>query len=290
MKIISINKENCNKLKDYWNELSKNIPYFYPVNMDELKYSLLEDRKYGERVFNYLESYLIEENNEVLGFIQFGKPHIYWDTKGEKIYNPNIGVIRNIYFNEDRPDVGRMLINKAEEFFNNNSFDNCFAFNHVLGLSCNAYHGKLHENKNYIAKLLEEYGYNIEHENVYYTIDLNATQQVEIYENIKISKSGMNEHNKEVIKFIYKNEKIGEGVIIYLDNIKTVYMNTIWIDSSYSNKGFGSKFIKLICNDLRRNGYKRLDLDTAKNNLGAQRFYETNAFTNRGITRSYFKE
>lgn len=66
-------------------------------------------------------------------------------------------------------------------------------------------------------------------------------------------------------------------------------MDTIWVDDSYANKGFGSQFIKLICNDLWSNGYKRLDLDTAKNNLGAQRFYERNGFINKGITRSYFK-
>lgn len=289
MEIISINKENCNKLRDYWKELSKSIPYFYPVGVEELTSALLDDRKYGERVFNYLESYVVEENNHVLGFIQFGKPHIYWDTKGQKCYNPNIGVIRNIYFNEDRIDVGKILIDKAEDFFNNNSFDNCFAFNHALGLSCNAYHGKLHDSKKYIADLLLEYGYKIEHENVYYTIDLNTIGQVERDENIKIIKSGVNEHSNEVIDFIYKNEKIGESVILYLDNIKTVYMNIIWIDESYSNKGLGSKFIKLICNDLWFNGYKSLHLDTAKNNLGAQRFYERNGFTNKGITRSYFK-
>lgn len=289
MEIISINKENCNKLRDYWKELSKSIPYFYPVSIDELTSALLDDRKYGERIFNYLESYVVEENNHVLGFIQFGKPHIYWDTKGQKCYNPNIGVIRNIYFNEDRIDIGKILIDKAEDFFNNNSFDNCFAFNHALGLSCNAYHGKLHESNKYIADLLLEYGYKIEHENVYYTIDLNTIGQVERDENIKIIKSGVNEHSNEVIDFIYKNEKIGESVILYLDNIKTVYMNIIWIDESYSNKGLGSKFIKLICNDLWLNGYKSLHLDTAKNNLGAQRFYERNGFTNKGITRSYFK-
>ena len=56
MDIISINRHNCNKLKGYWNELSKDIPYFYLVNMDELADSLLEHRRDGERVFNYLES------------------------------------------------------------------------------------------------------------------------------------------------------------------------------------------------------------------------------------------
>ncbi|MGL4990501.1 MAG: GNAT family N-acetyltransferase [Sarcina sp.] len=289
MKIIEINKENCSKLIEYWKDLSKNIPYFYPVNVDELTYSLLDDRKYGERIFNYLESYLIEENNEILGFIQFGKPHIYWDTNGEKCYNPNIGVIRNIYFNEDRFDVGRKLIDKAEEFFNNNNFENCFAFNHVLGVSCNAYHGKLHENKKYIANLLSEYAYGIEHENVYYSIDLNTRQQVEIDEDIELVKNGTDEHGKEVISFIYKNENIGESIILYLDNIKMVYMSILWINDRYANKGLGSKIIKLICNDLYSNGYTRLDLDTAKNNLGAQKFYERNGFENKGITRSYFK-
>ncbi|ADL52965.1 GNAT family N-acetyltransferase [Clostridium cellulovorans] len=289
MEIVRVNKENCSKLKGYWDELSKNIPYFYPVTTDELIYSLLEDRRYGEIIFNYLETYLIEEDNEILGFIQFGEPHIYWDTNGKKVYDPNIGVIRHIYFNEDRHEAGKMLVNKAEDFFKNSSFDNCFAFNHVLGLSCTAYHGKLHESKIYIAKLLGEYGYEIEHENVYYTIDLTTKQQVEIDEDIKVIKNGINEYNKEVIDFIYKGEKIGESVVLYLDNVKTVYMSTLWIDNKYSNNGFGSKFIKMICNDLRTKGYEKLDLDTAKNNLGGQRFYERNTFVSKGITRSYFK-
>lgn len=289
MKMISINKENCNKLERYWKKISKGIPYFYPVNMDELAYSLLDDRKCGERMFCYLESYLIEENGKELGFIQFGQPHIYWDTEGQKFYNPNIGIIRDIYFNEDRVDVGRTLINKAEMFFNKNSFDNCFAFNHALGLSCNAYHGKLHESKKYIADLLREYGYNVEHENIYYTMNLNTLQEVGTNEDIKIIKNEIDEYNKEVINLIYKNKKIGESVILYLSNIKGVYMDTIWVDESYSNKGFGSQFIKLICNDLWSNGYKRLDLDTVKNNLDAQRFYERNGFINKGITRSYYR-
>jgi len=45
----------------------------------------------------------------------------------------------------------------------------------------------------------------------------------------------------------------------------------------------------MICNDLRTKGYEKLDLDTAKNNLGGQRFYERNTFVSKGITRSYFK-
>lgn len=289
MEIMKISKENCNKLESYWRKISKGIPYFFEVDKNALGYSLLEGRKYGEVIFNYLESYLIEENNEVLGFIQFGKPHIYWDTTGDKVYDPNIGVIRNIYFNEDRVDAGKLLLNKAEEFLKSNNFDECFAFNHSLGLSCNAYHGKLHESKEYIADLLKDYGYKVEHENIYYSIDLSILKQIEIDENIKVLNNGVDENNIEVINLLYKNKKIGESIILYLDNLNIAYMNTIWVDNNNSSKGFGSQFIRLISDYLLKNGYKRLDLDTAKNNFGAQKFYERNGFTNEGITRSYFK-
>ncbi|GAA0764946.1 hypothetical protein GCM10008908_00800 [Clostridium subterminale] len=97
-------------------------------------------------------------------------------------------------------------MDKAEEFFSNNSFENCFAFNHVLGLSCNAYHGNLHESKKYIANLLGEYGYSIEHENVYYSINLNTAQQVEIDDYIQIIKSGVNEHSKNDRNSIFKRK------------------------------------------------------------------------------------
>jgi ribosomal protein S18 acetylase RimI-like enzyme len=289
MNIVKINELNAYRIFDYWNNISKDVPYFYPVNITDFITSLFHDTQDGEIVFNYLETYLAEEDDSILGFIQFGQPHIYWDTRGQKCYDPNIGVIRNIYFDDQRLDSGNLLIKKAEEYFNSNNFDNCFAFNHVLGVSCNACHGKLHNSKIYIENLLEEYGYSIEHENVYYSISLLNLSETKIDEDIKIVKAGRNDYDKELVYLLYKGIKIGESKLLYLDKIKLVYMKTIWVDSEYSNKGLGTKFIKLICENLANEGYIRMDLDTAKNNVIAQRFYDKNGFVNKGITRSYVR-
>lgn len=297
MKIIIVNRSNFYKIFNYWKEISKDIPYFYQVDIEGLKTCFFEDSYEGEKMFDYIETYLVEEDKEVLGFIQFGQPHIYFDTTGEKLYSPNIGIIRNIYFNEGRADAGNLLIKKAQENFSNNKFDSYFAFNHSLGLSCNARHGKLHESKIYIADLLKEYGYHIEHENIYYSIDLTEIGEdssylcdASAYKDIKLIKNGVSKYNKEIIDLVYKNEKVGEVKILYLNKINTAYVNVIWIDDNHRSKGLGGKFIRVISKDLIDNGFTRMDLDTAKNNISAQRFYDRNGFTNRGITRSYMRD
>lgn len=88
---------------------------------------------------------------------------------------------------------------------------------------------------------------------------------------------------------LYKGVKIGQSKLLNFDKIKLVYMKTIWVDSEYSNKGLGSKFIKLICENLAGEGYIRMDLDTAKNNIIGQKFYDKNGFVYKGITRSYIR-
>lgn len=289
MNIVKVDKLNVNKLLIYWEDISKEVPYFFEVSKEDFENCLFNDKRDGEEMFNYLDTYFVEENNRVLGFIQFGQPSFHFNSLGEKYYNPNIGVIRNIYYDENKRDAGRKLIEKAESYFEKNNLDAHYAFYHALGLSCNVYHGKLHENKIYIEELLFEYRYNIEHENIYYSIDLRILKEVSIDEDFKISLSGKNEYNKEHIKFLYKDIEIGGCEVLYRENINTVYLNWIWLSDDYSNKGFGTEYMKLISKSFKDREFIRMDTDTANNNIRAQRYYEKNGYVNKGYTRSYIR-
>ena len=69
-------------------------------------------------------------------------------------------------------------------------------FFHFFGMSCFARQGKLHSSHYHVEKLLREYGFNIEHENVYYTKCLN---QIESKEDSEIYFSKGN--NEQTIHF-----------------------------------------------------------------------------------------
>lgn len=288
MNIVKFNKVNVDKLFNYWNSLSEEIPYFINTDFNQWVQYLFEDEIEGEKIFKYLEGYFIEEENEVLGFIQFGQPNYYYNAGG-KTYDNNIGAIRNIFFIKSRPDVGKLLIEKAEEYFNGNDFETCFAFNHSFGMSCNLYHGKLHNSMIHVEKLLVSYGYAIEHENIYYSIGLPKLIANNIETEIHLKPEEVNQYNSQHVKIFLKDVEVGAYKITYFKDLKLAYLKTIWINSNYASKGIGTKVMKLIFKTLCDKGYLRLDLDTASNNIIGQKYYDKNGFTNKGFTRSYIR-
>lgn len=289
MSIVKFDKANVNGLFNYWNKISKEIPYFFNVDFNQWVQCLFEDEIEGEKIFKYLDGYFYEENNEVIGCIQFGQLNYYYNA-GIKTYVDNIGAIRNIFYCKDRIDVGNILIEKAEEYFKNNHFKTCFAFNHVIGMSCNVYHGKLHNSMIHVEKLLLYHGYSIEHENIYYSIDLPQLVSDDIDTDIYVKPEEVNEHNDQYVKVFFKDVEIGGYKILYFQDLKLAYLKTIWIINNYAGQGIGTTVMKIILNNLYEQGYLRLDLDTASNNIIAQKYYDKNGFTNKGFTRSYIRE
>jgi hypothetical protein len=170
MEIQEYQDNNLDRLFEYWQKVGTDVPYFFPVTAQKWQTCLLEDELDGERIFKSLKTYYAEENGQVLGFVQYGQPNFAWDGSGQKVYDPNIGVIRHLYFDKERIDVGEALLKKANDHLV--CFDQNHAFFHILGMSCNAHHGKLHNSQSHVDVLLRKSGFQIEHENPYYVLDM----------------------------------------------------------------------------------------------------------------------
>lgn len=290
--IIEINKDNGRFLFDYWNEIGEGIPYFYNTKYHSFKSSLFEDTFEGMPIFQDNKVFIFKEGDHVKGFIQYGIPTFHFTESGKITKDINIGVIRNLYYEETRADIGKALLDLSFDFFERNKIKEIYAFYHAMGMSCNGNHGKLHEEFNYIGQLLYEEGFEIEHENIYYICDMKQ-KQLEYPNNSYIVVDELHNNKQKIIFNDENNKVLGNAEIKYIDNLTgleqkdTIYLVWIGIDKNIKGKGLGTEFLNHIIDYCLTKGYRYLHTDTALNNITAQKFYIRNGFIDNGITRSY---
>jgi ribosomal protein S18 acetylase RimI-like enzyme len=288
MDIREYRRSDLHNVFEYWKKVGTDIPYFFPVSAQRWQTCLLEDELDGERIFDSLETYLATESGQVLGFVQCGQPNYAWDEIGQKRPHPHIGVIRHLYFEKGRSDVGEALLAKAGDHLAR--FDQNYAFFHILGMSCNAHHGKLHISQTHVDQLLRAYGFRIEHENVYYVLDMNRTAPVE---NIELTFCSTPGSGKERFEVQLDTEVVGTAGVRYLDMLTdghtsdTVYLTKIRVAEQYRSQGIGTAFLTLVAQSLLSRGYRYLHTDAASSNVRAQQFYRKLGFQKEGYTRSY---
>jgi len=290
MEIREYQRGDLHKLFKYWKRVGTSIPYFFPVSVSRWQTCLLEDELDGERVFKSLETHFVAESNRVLGFVQYGQPNFAWDESANKYYDPHIGVIRHLYFEKGRNDVGEALLAKAIDRLGR--FRQNHAFYHIFGMSCNAHHGKLHSSQSHVEQLLQTHGFTIEHENVYYELDMSVVESVG---SSRLQFRDAHRGSEGNFKAQLNGETIGTARVRYLDALTGGYIHDIayltWIGvhEQHRGMGVGSEFLQLLVAYLSSKGVRYLHTDTASDNLGAQRFYEGRGFHRQGYTRSYIK-
>lgn len=162
------------QLYDYWVRIGRAVPYFFRTSPDAWARCLFHDADGSNPLFARTHVHVALDDERVVGFIQYGKPTFHYNAQGERILNPDIAVIRHLYFEESRPEIGEALLDVAESYYSR--FEEVFAFYHAFGMSCNAYHGKLHQGMGHVASLLERRGFRVRHENVYYVLPLDQWQ------------------------------------------------------------------------------------------------------------------
>ena len=134
------------------------------------------------------------------------------------------------------------------------------------------------------------HGFEMEHENVYYRINLdNHLLKPEDLVSIEIKENELTQDDKQYFKVFYDNMEIGGAQVTYLRNVNLVYLTWIWISKEYNSKGIGSSFMKTLFDIFVKQGYTQMDIDTANDNVAAQRYYEKNGFSPLGFTRSYIR-
>jgi ribosomal protein S18 acetylase RimI-like enzyme len=292
MEVVKYQEGYFEPLFLFWKRLAEKVPYFFSVSPEKWRECLLEDQLGKEKMFLFQEILIAIENGQIVGFSQFGQPAFAWDTNGQKYNSPQIGVLRHFYFDEGRSDAANLLYADSEIYLN--QFLNQHAFYHIFGMSCNAHHGKLHQSLAHIDRFLCDRGYQAEHENVYYTLELNEGEPIPGQE-LQLVPAASLEPGIQEYEIFLLNHPIGTIQVRYLDRLTGGYTTDIaylvWIEvtSTLRLQGRGTKSMQLLISYLRSQNYHYLHLDTAGTNQAAQRFYERLGFQNRGKTRSYLK-
>ncbi|MCP4538710.1 MAG: GNAT family N-acetyltransferase [Chloroflexi bacterium] len=290
MNIKEYKKDDLHKLFEYWQKMGAAIPYFFPVSASKWQTCLLEDELEGEKVFKSLETYVATESDQVLGFVQYGQPNFAWDENGNKYSDPQIGVIRHLYFERGRNDVGEALLAKISDRMT--QFQQNHAFYHAFGMSCNAHHGKLHSSQSHVEQLLQAHGFAVEHENIYYVLDMNVVESIE---DGRLQLKSAPEGNKENFQAQLNDETIATAQVRYMGALTNGYAHDVayltWIGmhEQHQGKGIGTEFLQLLVEYLTSKGYRYLHTDTASDNLRAQHFYEAREFDRQGCSRCYIK-
>jgi ribosomal protein S18 acetylase RimI-like enzyme len=294
MKARKYQEKDSESLFAYWQRLGEKIPYFFPVTSGKWHECMFEDKLDNEKKFLFQETFVAEENGQIVGFIQYGQPAIAWDEQGQKYQNPQIGIIRHFYFEADRFDVANLLYAQCENYLK--QFSGQHAFYHIFGVSCNAHHGKLHESLDHVNRFLIEKGYRLEHENQYYSLELQEDQVANHTENeLRLVPKPVPQPSLGEYEICLHESPIGMIQIRYLEMLtggataNIVYMTWIGINEAFRRQGWGSKAMELLIATLHSKGYKQLHLDTASTNETAQQFYEHYGFESRGRTRSFIK-
>lgn len=288
MDIREYQQSDLPSLFEYWREVGAEIPYFFPVSSQKWQACLLKDELNGKEIFKNLQTYLAVENGQIQGFVQCGQPNYAWDETGEKHCNPHIGVIRHLHFDRERNDVGETLLAKAND--NLTRFDRTHAFYHALGMSCNAYHGKLHDSQSHVDQLLRASGFQIEHENVYYVLDMKCAALVENARLHFCSVPGTGEKRFEIR---LNAEVVGTAGVRYLDTLTdghtcdAVYLSQLRVAEQHRGQQIGTEFLELLVQFLLSKQYRYLHTDTAGSNARAQHLYEKLGFRKECCTRSY---
>lgn len=272
---------NLNAIYDF--QLSFETPYFFNVDFEVWKKSFESDIDGEGRVlFKELAVKAVCEDDELLGFIQYGKTAFGFAENGDISDKISYPVIRNLYFKEGRSDAGEMLLGAAMQELGEG--ERVYAFFHYFGMTCFARHGKIFEKHAHIETLLKENGFLLEHENVYYSSVISGDESSEV----ALTANGLSKGNHQYIDFKLDGNHVGGCEVHYLDE-STAYLRWIYVNGDIVGKGIGTKCMKAVKYFLYEKGIKRFDTDTALNNLVAQHYYEKNNFTREGITRSYYK-
>lgn len=292
MQIIEINRDNADILFDYWNKFGETIPYFFNATYKSFVESLFDDTYEGMTIFKDSRIFISKEDDKVKGFIQYGIPTFHFTEAGKITENINIGVIRNLYYDKTRTDIGQALLDLSLDFFKEKNIKELYAFYHAMGMSCNGNHGKLHENFSYVGELLCKNGFRIEHENIYYVCDM-SKKKLEYPNNSHVKVSNLDGNKQSFVLYDENNVAIGSAEIKHIDKLTgnkerdIIYLVWIGVDKKVKGKGLGTEFLNHIIKYCKSKGYRYLHTDTAINNKVAQKFYFRNGFIDKGVTRSY---
>ena len=271
------------QVHDYQTRLP--VPCFFQTDFESWKRSFTKDIDgQGRMLFRNLTVKAAFDGETLVGFIQYGHTAFGFDDRGEISSEVSYPVIRALYFDEGREDAGQLLLQAAMAEFA--GCDRVYAFFHYFGMSCFARHGKLFEGFPWVEALLLQNGFQVEHENVYYSCLLKEQTDPAVTLRAQEVTAG----NQQTFDFLLEGRQVGGCEVHYLDPKGVAYLRWIYVNGELQSRGIGTRCMQALKAFLQERGHTRLDTDTALNNAVAQHYYAKNGFTREGITRSYYRD
>ena len=128
--MVNIVKIKSNMKDIYWYHTRFLYPAMYPVDFDIWEKSFLHDIDgKGKTLFKELTVKGAYLENELVGFVQYGRTSLGFDKDGKISERISYPVIRSLYFNRDLQEVGAALLNEALKDFGDDS-EIIYAFYH----------------------------------------------------------------------------------------------------------------------------------------------------------------
>ena len=264
-------------------ELWKNLhqaPWHFPMEEAVWEQSMQEDVDCdGRRLFTEITA-------EYTGHatVQYGRTAFGFDEDGNISDCIHYPVIRDLAFDPEYWDEGEALLHKALAHFQGEP--RVYAFFHYFGMSTCGRHGKLHASQRHVARLLEENGFTVEHENVYYARTLTGQECGNAA--IRLRWKDRNTGGCREFAAVADGAEVGWGQVHFLPQGDIAYLRWIYIDEKRQHQGIGTAVMYQLFRELYEMGIRRFDTDTALQNTAAQGYYQKTGFTNAGISRSYY--
>ena len=277
LKIIEV--ENFEQIYEY--HMRFHSPYFFAQPFAAWRESFLKDVDgEGRRLFKELIVKAAYDDDELIGYIQYGNSAFGFDEQGDISAEVSYHIIRNLYFDSNRTDAGERLLREALDTFGKT--DRVYAFFHYFGMSSFARHGKLFDQHRHIEEVLKKCDFETEHENIYYSSVLNGEEVSEI----EIVSHDLTKGNQQYFDFKLSDRQVG-GCEVHFVNEHIAYLRWIYVNEDITGRGIGTKCMYALKQWLYQKRITRFDTDTAISNLVAQHYYEKTGFTREGVTRSF---
>jgi ribosomal protein S18 acetylase RimI-like enzyme len=264
---------------ELWKKLH-HAPHHLPMEKGVWENSMYADvDSDGRQLFTKLNTEASENAMVQYGYSAFG-----FDENGEISADIHYPIIRDLAFEPEHRVEAEAMLKKVLEYFKGEA--RIYAFFHYFGMSACGRHGKLHEKDRHIAQLLEENGFVVEHENVYYTRQLTENDAGD--ERIQLQWRERSAGACREFAASLEDQEICWGQVHFLPQGDIAYLRWIFLDSNRQHTGLGTAVMKQLFKQLYDMGIRQFDTDTALSNTAAQGYYEKTGFTNAGITRSYY--
>lgn len=264
---------------ELWKKLH-NAPYHFPMDEAAWASSMYDDvDSDGRKLFAELHT---EQTDHAM--VQYGHSAFGFDENGELSDSVHYPIIRDLAFAAEHSDEGEALLKKTLEYFLGEA--RIYAFFHYFGMSACGRHGKLHEKDGHVAQLLEQHGFVVEHENIYYIRQLGENDMGDV--RIQLQWRDLSAGDCREFAALLDEQEIGWGQVHFLPQRDIAYLRWIYIDEKRQHTGLGTAVMKQLFKELYDMGIRRFDTDTARSNTAAQGYYEKTGFRNAGITRSYY--